>query len=160
MLLEEGYEFLFKTHSLVVFLLILNVSDNLGDAGPAHAKSSIPFLPRKFSAELICPFRRICLDRSHRLSQRQDWRHLNQQMNVVLHSTNGVDEDLFVFADASDIRPHSWLKLFFYQPLALFRAEHHMHYVLRVCVRQMCHPSGVRILNRKPYPALTRWANL
>lgn len=30
MLLEEGYEFLLKAPSLVVFLLILNVSDNLG----------------------------------------------------------------------------------------------------------------------------------
>src|SRR5438874_954600 len=80
-------------------------------------------------------------------------------MNVIVHSTDGVYKDTFFLADTCNVRPHPWLEFFFDQATAFFRAEHHMDYILRVCVRQCVTPPGFYILYAKTFPPLAGWAN-
>jgi hypothetical protein len=45
-----------------------------------------------------------------RLGERQGWRNLDEEMNVIVHSADGVNEYSVVLADTCDVCPHSGLE--------------------------------------------------
>jgi hypothetical protein len=64
-----------------------------------HTEGSMSLLPLKLLTFDMRPPRRIRFNRDNSLRQCQRRRNLNQQMNVVLHSANRVDENLNAFAN-------------------------------------------------------------
>jgi hypothetical protein len=58
-------------------------------------------------------------------------------MNVIFGSTDRLDFDPVVLANAGDIRPEFWLKFFWQQLAAVLRAENQMDRVLRVGMRHV-----------------------
>src|SRR5260370_12439730 len=58
---QEAQVLLFKTHFLVVNLLVVNVSHYLRQVGSAYSESSVTFLPCEAFSMVIHPSRRVSL---------------------------------------------------------------------------------------------------
>jgi hypothetical protein len=55
-------------------------------------------------------------------------------MNVIFHAADGMDEDLFGFADTGNVRPESLFLVRGNHPAPVFCAEYKMHRALNVSV--------------------------
>lgn len=119
--------------------LRLYVSNGGGNKRGAHAECRIAMLPREFVTFVIGPSRGIRFDGEDRFGERQGWRKLDEEMNVVVYSTDGMQENPMVFADARDVGPHSGLKLFRNCFATMLGAEDDVNNVLGVCVGHVPH---------------------
>jgi hypothetical protein len=69
-------------------------------------------------------------------------------MNVVFHSTDGMDEDVLVLANAGGVRPKTFFHLRWDEFLPLFCTENNVHYILKIGVRQGVAPPALGILTQ------------
>jgi len=133
-LFQEGEELRFKTHFLVMRLLRSDVFNYGGSVGTADAECSIALLPCEIMTLLIGPSGRVRFYGEDRLSYGQTWGNLDQEVDVIVHAANGVDNNFKVVADACGVGPEAWLKFGGDRFAAVFGAEDDMKQVLRVCV--------------------------
>ena len=139
MFFQQGEELCAEVHPSVASLLILNVSNCLGRKRSTHAERAIALLPCEVVTLLVGPFGRIRLDSENCLGHSQTGRDLNEEMNVILDSTHGMNKDSESIANTGQVRPHSWLKFFGDGFAAVLGAEHDVNHVLRVGVGQVSH---------------------
>jgi hypothetical protein len=66
-------------------------------------------------------------------------------VNVMVHSTNGVHQDVLVLANAGGVRPPAFLHFCWDNFPPLFCAESDMHYILKIGVRQGVAPPALNI---------------
>src|SRR5438270_3733241 len=104
-LLQKPYELLLKRHLAMMPFLVRNISLNRAQIGFAYAECSIAFLPGEFHSVLVHPAGGIRLDERNNLGRGDTRRHLNQQVNVVLHAAIGKDQKSMIASDAGHIRP-------------------------------------------------------
>jgi hypothetical protein len=150
-------------------LLILDVPNRCRHQRPAHAKRSIPLLPRKLETFVVRPPRRIRFDGVNCFRHRQSWWNLDQEMNVILHPANRMNLNSELSADSRHIRPHPRLPFLRNRFAPFLRAEDNMNHILRVCVGDVSHlrryaslhhiPSAYALgyplprLRRSPFPS-------
>jgi hypothetical protein len=69
-------------------------------------------LPCEIVALFAGPSRGIRFNGVDGIGERQGWRDLDEQMNVIVHPADGVNENFVVLADACGVGPHSGLEFF------------------------------------------------
>jgi hypothetical protein len=104
-LLQQRNEFLFKRHFSVMPFLILDIPHNGRNVRLAYPEPAIPLLPCEPASLSGHPTRRICFDLIDCIGNGNGGRKLQQQMNVVFHSANGVHENVLVLANAGGVCP-------------------------------------------------------
>lgn len=133
-LFQQGEKLRLKTHFLVMRLLRSDVLNYGGSVGTTHAESPIALLPGEFVTLLGGPSGGVGFDGEDHFGNGQARRNLDEEVDVVLHAANGVDEDFKVVANACGVRPKAGLKFGGDRLAAIFGAEDDMEQVLRVCV--------------------------
>src|SRR5229473_727906 len=80
-------------------------------------------------------------------------------MKVIFHPTHGMNIDIQLSTNARNVSPQFGPKFAVYSFVPAFRAEHHMHHVLRVGMGHVPHLRCSAFLYTT-HPALTRWAKV
>ena len=137
---QEAQVLLFKTHFLVVNLLVVNVSHYLRQVGSAYSESSVTFLPCEAFSMVIHPSRRVSLEQAHRIPQELAGRQVKQHVYVIVQTSNRHRYKVNVVADSSEVLPQSFLNILCDEFGSLFRAEHDVQMILRKCVRHILSP--------------------
>jgi hypothetical protein len=130
MLLQECKIFFFETHFAMMYLLILDVTNDSRNVGDANAKSAVTFLPREINALLTHPFRRIGLNQVDSLGQVYARGQINKNMSVISHATDDHRENVMVAAYSGHVGPNSGQHWFRNEFAALFRAKDDVEMVL------------------------------
>lgn len=139
--------------------LVLNVAHDGRDIRGAHAEGRVALLPCEWKAFLVCPSGGIRFDGVDGFGERQSGQDFDEEMNVIVHATDGVDENFVVLADAGRVGPEARLKIFRDEFGAVFGVEDNMDGVLGVRVRHVSRLRCFKLLYITD-PALTRWATL
>ena len=109
MLFQQCNELLFKRQSGVMLFLILDISHHGRNIRFARPKPAIALLPGEPANLAGHPPRRVRLYFLDCIGNHEGGWKLQQQMNVVFHPSDGVDEDALVPANAGGIRPSAVL---------------------------------------------------
>src|SRR6185312_10853179 len=108
---------------------------------------AVSFLPGKFADLVGHPSRRICLDGLDGLGNCNGRGELQEQMNMVLYSADGMNKYLLVFANSGGVRPEPFFHIRRNDLTSLFGAEYDVHYVLKIGMGQCVTPPGFVILH-------------
>src|SRR5216683_4575530 len=119
--------------------LILYVSNDRWHNRRTHAERPITLLPRELVPFFARPSRRIRFDGGNCLGQSHDWWELDQEMSVILHTADGMDENPVLLANARGVGPYLRLKIRGNGFAPILGAEHDMNYVLSVGVGHVSH---------------------
>src|SRR5271155_3542280 len=142
--------------------LILNVSSDGRKIRGTHAECRIALLPCEGKAFFSCPPRGIRFHGVDGFGEREGRRDLDEEMNVIVRSADGVDENSLFFADTGRVGPEARLKILRDELGAVFGAEDGVDCVLSVRVRHVPHLRRLAIVYLVD-PARQKaagWANL
>jgi hypothetical protein len=132
--LQESKKLGVKSHFSVMRFLILDVFDRCAKKRMTYAKRAIALLPREFVALLICPSGRIRFYGLNSLGQRQARGDLDEKVNVIFDSTDGMDKDSEVLTNPCGVGPEARLKFIGEGFTAVLGAEDNVNQVLGVGV--------------------------
>jgi len=122
-----------------MLFLILYVPNDRWHNRRTHAERPITLLPGELVPFVVRPSSRIRFDGGNRLGQSHDWWELDEEMSVILHTANGMNENPVLFANTRRVSPYLRLKIRGNGFAPIFRAEHDMNYVLSVGVGHVSH---------------------
>lgn len=158
-LFEQREKFRFEGHFSVVCFLRLNVSNYGGDVGLAHTERGVALLPGEFFELFMGPAGGIRFDCANGLCYGQNRRNPNEQVNVIVHATNRVDEQTVVLANSCGVGPQAGLEFLGKKFATVFGAEHEVERVLGIRVGHCVAPTALGLLYHGAVPTLAGWAS-
>jgi hypothetical protein len=102
--------FLLESHLPVMFLLVINISNEVLHLAPAHGKSSVTSLPEEFGiliALVFDPTRRGLFDLFQQACLAAGAGQTHSQVNVVLYAPDSVSFTVTIPAEGCQIRMHA-----------------------------------------------------
>ena len=123
-----------EVHASMMIFLSVDVTNDRRHGGIADAERSVVCLPTKFRTLLTDPSRGIRFDESNSLGQSKIRGNLNEEVEVIGRTADGLAENFFLAADAVNVVPEVWPQRRSDERSAVFGREDYMDRVLNIGV--------------------------